>query len=306
MLGFCVPRRTNRLRLGVKGIEMSSPPRKHIGLGLAIVLLGVSSSEIHANAPQSISADDELLVRVGKYVQQLEDQLAVVIGDETYQQDVWERGRHVETRAIRSEMLFMSLSRQDAWLSVRNVLFVDGRSIADSKGRLDRIMAAPGLDYLLQLRLLKAESARYDVGHVWRTTGDPTLIFRFLLPANQTHFTFGQPRRERVDGIEALKLTFAEHEHPTAIDFDGHDALSHGAVWVRPDDGTVVRTNLQVTTPGSVDVSVTVTFTSDARLAVWVPRRMDESYSDGRMTTRCAATYANFRRFETSGRLIQQ
>jgi hypothetical protein len=178
--------------------------------------------------------------------------------------------------------------------------------IADSSGRLDRILMTPGLDYLSQLRLLKAESARFDVGQVWRTTGDPTLLFRFLLPGNQSRFTWGKPRRERIDRTDVLKLAFVEHEYPTAIDFDGRDALSHGAVWVRPDDGTVVRTNLQLTTPGSVEVSVTVTFKPDERLALWVPGRMEESYSDGRQRTRCLATYSNFRRFETSGRLILQ
>jgi hypothetical protein len=285
-------------------LGMSTLRARHVSLGLMFVLLWVSA-RIHAKPP-STSSDDELLSRLGNYVQEIEDHLAVVVGDETYQQDVWDRDRHVATRRIRSEMLFMSLSRQDVWLSVRNVLSVDGRSIAESKGRLDRILTSPGLDYLLQLRLLKAESARYDVGQVWRTTGDPTLMFRFFLPQNQTRFTFGKPRRERIDDTDVVKLTLSEHEHPTAIDFDGHDALSHGAVWIRPDDGTIVRTNLQLTTPGLVEVSVTVIFKPDAKLALWVPQRMEERYSGGRQMTRCLATYSNYRRFETSGRLIQQ
>jgi len=278
------------------------------GTSVVVLLLTASAGVTGAGAIPSPpgSNDGELLGRVGRYVQHLEDHLAVVVGDERYQQDVWDRGAHTASRAIRSEMLFMSLSRQDVWLSVRNVLSVDGRRIADSKGRLDRILISPGLDYLSQLRLLKAESARFDIGHVWRTTGDPTLVFRFLLPGNQTRFTFGQSHPERIEGIDVVKLPFSEHERPTAIDFDGRDALSHGAVWIRPDDGTVVRTSLQVTTPGSVDVSVTVTFRPDGRFALWVPRRMEESYSDGRMLTRCLATYSNFRRFETSGRIIEQ
>jgi hypothetical protein len=145
---------------------------------------------------QSAPADQELLARVGQYVQELEERLAVTIGDETYHQDASYRGGHL-TRTLRSEILFMSLSREGVWLSVRNVLSADGRAVGDSKGRLDRILKSPGLDYLSQLRLLKAESARWDVGQVFRTTGDPTLVFRFLLPANQPRFTFGKGRRER-------------------------------------------------------------------------------------------------------------
>ena len=87
---------------------------------------------------------EDVLDRAGNYVRQLEEHLAVVIGDETYRQDVWSRPRpggrggasHVIGRTIRSEMLFMWLSQENVWLSIRNVLMVDGRPIPDSKARL--------------------------------------------------------------------------------------------------------------------------------------------------------------------------
>ncbi len=261
-----------------------------------------------AGTAQTVS-NDELLVRVGRYVKATEARLAVIVGEETYHQDVWTRRRaqHTASRVIRSETLFMSVAQDGTgWLSVRNVLSVDGRSIQDSKGRLERILKSPGLDYLSQLRLLKAESARYDIGNLLRTTGNPMLVFRFLLPLNQHRFTFGSYHSERVDSIDVVKVSFDEREAPTAIDFDGQDVLSHGAIWVRPDDGTIVRTRLQLRTRTQVDIAVDVTFSHDSRLDEWVPHRMDESYEDGREQTTCTATYANFRRFETSGRLIVQ
>jgi hypothetical protein len=292
-------------------IVMPSLSRQHFRVHLLILLLGAWTAGLHANPPQSASSDEELLSRVGKYVQELEDHLAVVIADETYHQDVWTKGwrgdQQTASRAIRSETLFMSLTQDGTWLSVRNVLSVGGRSIQeDSKGRLDRILKSPGLDYFSQLLLLKAESARFDIGQVWRTTGDPTLVFRFFLPANQSRFTFGKPRHEKIDGIDVVKVAFDEREHPTAIDYNGQDVLSHGAVWIRPDEGAIVRTYLKLTTNKPLDVSVVVSFSRDARLNVWVPHRMEESYDDGRQRTTCTATYANFRRFETSGRLIVQ
>jgi hypothetical protein len=48
----------------------------------------------------------------------------------------------------------------------------------------------------------------------------------------------------------------------------------------------------------------------DAKLKMWVPARMRETYVD-RAGTRneerieCTATYSNFRRFETSARIVQ-
>jgi hypothetical protein len=247
---------------------------------------------------------EEMLDRVGNYVQRLEEHLAVVISDETYVQNVWERHHVVISRTIRSEMLFMWLSQEDIWLSIRNVLAVDGRPIPDSSGRLDRALAAPGFDYMSQLRQLKAESARFDVGQVWRTTGNPNVVLRFLLPGNQTHFSFTQKGQERIRGETVSKLAFAEHERPTAIDFNGEDVLSDGAIWVRPSDGTVVRTNLKLSTPTRMAVTITVDFQRDPKLDLWVPLRMEERYDDYLESTTCAARYSNFRRFETSGRLI--
>jgi hypothetical protein len=272
---------------------------------IVIALFALAELRLSGVAPRNVTRDD-ILRRVGSYVQQTETRLAVVIGDEQYQQDVWERKRHIISRSIRSEVLFMSLAQENVWLSARNVLSVDGRLIPDSKGRLERILNAPGFDYVAQLRLLKAESARFDVGQLWRTTGSPTLVFRFFLPENQSRFTFGQPRFEQLDHTEVVKLTFDEHENPTAIEFNGGNIASHGEVWVRPEDGAFVRTHLRLSTPTLVDVSVTTKFQRDSRLDEWVPQRMVENYSDARDLTICVATYSNFRRFETSGRLITQ
>lgn len=288
-------------------------------LALAVFVVPANTRlTIDAGSSQSGSDEQELLARVNRYVQQAEEHLAVLIGDETYHQDVWTahvgggirrvgESQHTASRVIRSETLFMSLAQDgNGWLSVRNVRSVDGRAVQDSKGRLDRILKSAGLDYLLQLRLLKAESARYDVGQVWRTTGDPMLVFRFLLAVNQSRFAFSNFHHETVDGIDVVKVAFDEHDRPTAIDFNGQDALSHGAVWVRPDDGTIVRTRLEIKTHTALDAGVVVTFNHDARLNVWVPHRMEESYESERQRTNCTATYTNFRRFETSGRLINQ
>jgi hypothetical protein len=255
---------------------------------------------------------DELLVRSGVYVQGLQDRLAVVIADETYVQDVWSRSARrgsgtgrIMSRTIKSEMLFMQLPQADVWLSIRNVLMVDGHPVADSKERLDRALAAPGFDYVSRLRAIDAESARYDIGHVWRTTGYPTLALRFLLPPYRSRFTFAAAGEERVGGEIVSKVRFTERERPTVIQVNDSNVPSAGMIWVRRADGAVVRTSLTLTTPSNMKVSIAVSFGRDPRLDVWVPARMDERYEEisGDSTT-CSARYSNYRRFETSGRLI--
>jgi hypothetical protein len=100
----------------------------------------------------------------------------------------------------------------------------------------------------------------------------------------------------------------------------GEDRPSTGAIWVRPDDGVVVRTSLNVVGSLKSDATVLVDYRHEPKLNMWVPSRMEEHYHAvaidnpaGTMdrATRFnnisgVATYTNFKRFETSGRIIQQ
>ena len=56
-----------------------------------------------------------------------------------------------------------------------------------------------------------------------------------------------------------------------------------------------------------MDASLIVDYQHDPKLAMWVPSRMQEEYVvRGSAYDRidCVATYSNFRRFETFGRLV--
>jgi len=53
-----------------------------------------------------------------------------------------------------------------------------------------------------------------------------------------------------------------------------------------------------------------VTYQRDRKLDMWVPARMRETYLETAASTvvervSCEATYSNFRRFETSGRIVE-
>jgi hypothetical protein len=271
---------------------------------LAAALASGTSAQGDAHG-QAIPAVEDLMDRVGRYVQQSEKRLAVVISEEDYRQEVlrWTgRSARRVRRTIRSEMLLMWLPEERVWFSVRNVLNVDGRRIPDSKERLDRAVSDPAPGMASRLRQLQKEGARFDLGPVFRTSGNPTLVLQFLLPANQGHFTFTRVGQERVGGDHAWKVTFAEREGPTVFRVNGEDMVSSGAIWVRESDGTVVRTNLKLARPTQILVSITVDFQRNAKLDLWVPSRMEEHYGEA---TACWARYSNFRRFETSGRVVQ-
>jgi hypothetical protein len=117
-------------------------------------------------------------------------------------------------------------------------------------------------------------------------------------------------------------MAFAERAPPSLIKTPASDLPSHGLVWVGRADGAIVRTSLTLkdaTTNTRADI--VVDFRRSPKLGIEVPVRMVESYeqqalengaSPGmpqrmvavRERIECVATYSNFRRFETSGRLV--
>jgi len=255
-----------------------------------------------------------LLVSAGQQVRHFEQGFALVISDEDYQQHAGGRA-HVDLpqhRHTRAEMLFVWLPEERVWLTVRNVVNVDGRDVAQSRDRLRSAVGEPGGERLTRLRRLVDDSARFNVGRAFRNFNYPTLALAFLDPAVQPRFTFTLAGRERVGGTDAWKINYVEHASPTVIQGDGADRISRGSVWIAIRDNVVVRTRLDLRIPGSESsavATVEVDYAPDPKLAVWVPVKMKETYTEMTGSTVVEniggeATYSNFRRFETSGRIV--
>jgi hypothetical protein len=278
---------------------------------LAVLLASLFIAAVAA-APRT-DADpplEMLLARAGAYVRGLEVQMAMVVGDEVYHQRAFARGRSSQDRTIQAEMLFWWLDEDHVWLSVRNVRKVNKTVVADSKDRLERALHTPELpagpevvvNRSARLRGLQAESARYDIGTVQRTTSNPTEVLQYLLPENQEQFLFNRAGEHRANGTRAWKLTFVEQRRPTVLRFGDLDVPTSGAVWIRADDGVVVRTERTVSLP-RFSATVTVDFQRDAKLTLWVPKKMEERYGG---LVQCSSDYSNYRQFETSGRIVPE
>jgi hypothetical protein len=68
----------------------------------------------------------------------------------------------------------------------------------------------------------------------------------------------------------------------------------------------VVRTRLRVQDPTTgADASILVEYGRVKDPSVWMPLRMTERYEAGSSSVRGIAEYSNFRRFETSGRVLK-
>jgi hypothetical protein len=180
-----------------------------VNLGCALLALA-----IHSAAADQPSVD-EILNRIAQYVHQFEQDFAIVISDENYEQkDVFSienRGRSTSSvRRIRSEMLFAWVPERLSWLTVRNVLMVDGASVPDSKDRLDAALALPEPARMGRFRKLRDEGARFNIGRIYRNFNDPTLVLQFLDAEYQSRFAFSVDGAERANGVDAWKIAFAE------------------------------------------------------------------------------------------------
>jgi hypothetical protein len=253
---------------------------------------------------------DDILVRASRFVEETATRLSGVVADETYEQRVAQSldiSPRVARRFMRTEALFLLLRSAGAWMFVRNVVLVDGRPVPDSGERLDRLFNGSAIDVLTYLRQLQTENARFDIGSVVRTLGDPTFALRYLQSASQDRFSFSRDGTETVGTLRTTKLRYRERKRPFIVKVNGLDALSSGTVWVEPVQGTVVRTSLVVMRPTGRGVlaSITVDFQNDMRIGAWAPSRMTERYvANNGETMTGVATYANFRRFDTSIRVI--
>jgi hypothetical protein len=280
---------------------------------LSLVLLSlvaICAIDSHAAQNEAAVREDEavqpILRRAAAFVSDLHAQLNGVIADEAYDQSVNNPlggPGNGSRRSIRSEVLFMTLPDIPDLVFVRTVQSVDGGKVADSGERLDRLFNDPPANPSAYLMQLKQESARYNIGAFLRTTGDPAFALRFLDPKIVPRFVFTRAGVERIGAVDAVKLAFAEQDYPTLIAINGVSVPASGIVWVNATDGTLLRTNVKVGTPDG-NASVTVDFQHDDRLRQWVPSRMAEVYGAGTMQEiRCTATYANYRRFDSTVRI---
>lgn len=270
-----------------------------IGVGLTLVV--ASGAVVTAQTSQ-----ETLLARAAQYSERFQAGFLIVIGEEHYRQRL-SGSRYVagRERSTRAEMLFMWLPEERRWMTVRQVQEVDGRAVTGET--LSQLLTDRE-----RLARLRAESARYNLGRLlYRDFNSPTLVVELLHPAMQPRFRFTEKGRERINGIETRRVQFKEVSRPTIIQQLGADLFSEGTVWLRDTDGAVVRSDLRVAIPlRYTHASMTVDFTRDDRLDVWVPSRMKESYQaldlNGTLAERVdtEATYRNFRRFETSGRVV--
>jgi hypothetical protein len=248
-------------------------------------------------------------------VASFQQQFASVIGEEQYrQQFTVERAVDSETltvrlvktsRSLRSELSFAWFPDVPGWFGFRDVIDADGKPVKDRDRRLAALFFEKPTGKLLKRAL--QESARYNLGTIRRNFNVPMVALQFLGADVASRFRFEELEPERDGDVSVRVVRYEEKGRPTMILFNGEtNALSHGRVWIEAETGRVRKTELVVGNADS-DIRVVTWYRPDQRLSMWVPSRMTESYDYTQRLSdaiECEATYSNFRRFETGGRLV--
>jgi hypothetical protein len=241
-----------------------------------------------------------VIARVGRYVDTYLSELGSVVCEESYLQILRRGTAVVDSRRTRSDLLL--LRGRDEWIAFRDVFEVNGRPVRDREERLKKLFLENPGEALSEGRRISEESARYNLGAVFRTINTPVLALSFFQSAFLPTFRFERHGTDTIDGVVLWRIDYQEVGSPTQVAqaVTGEDRPSSGSIWVEPASGRIVRTVLKNGDAGML-VEVSVRYRPDDAVGLWMPAQMEERYYAPAMRRESIATeasYSAFRRFQ--------
>jgi hypothetical protein len=261
---------------------------------------------------------DDVLARVGGYVASYGEKAAVVVATEKYTQSVTISGSTAFPRPRDLEAEFAIVRAGSGWTGFRDVVRVDGKPVHDRRDRLVSLLTDSSANVSEVIRIAN-ESARFNVGPISRNFNVPTTALFFFKADAHHRFLFERKGTRKIDEVTAWEIAFKETRRPTLImTRAGLDVPIEGALWVNPQDGTVLRTRMRLRNfaddnavapdlsapvqvppenpnvprgarpappPSTISISriessadIDVTYRRPADLALWLPSTMVELY----------------------------
>lgn len=267
---------------------------------LLVALLGWTWLQ---STPQTTTID-EVMDRATAYAAQYEEQLTSIIADETYDQTATvsrfrQNGTlYSDIRKRRLQADFLITTVDNSHVAIRNVHQVDGMTIESASS-----ISIESKDSIPELL---AESSRFNIG-IQRNFNLPTFALEVLRNGNRKRFHFDRAGEEEINRVHVWKIAFNEVTGPALVrNLSGADFLSSGTLWIEPDSGRVLRTEMRsegVSAGSPLTVTAYVTYTSSADLGFLVPVTMVENYNQPHVTLECRAEYSNFHQFEVEVKL---
>ena len=203
---------------------------------------------------------------------------------------------------LRSDFALTLTSERNRRVGYRDTFEVDGVPVRDREERLQRLLSS---GEVRQAARIAEQNARFNLGEglIARNINIPTFALEMMNPRIRDRFRVRRTGADILDGRPGWLIEFRERERPTLVRTpEGRDQASRIAALSDTETGEVLQT---VLTWERVKGSIAVSYGHASGIPVLVPIRMAERY-----VTRTGAlvageaTYANFRQFETSARII--
>ena len=290
------------------------------------LLVALSAGTVTVLAAPQPAPKPELEVvldRAGWYLDYFVDEFENVVAEENYIQDSSQllptispagggrgaiapppsaaemlRARH---RDLRSDFLLVKSPDTEALVPFRDVIQVDGIMVRDREERLAKLFLTASAGTMAQAERIREEGARYNLGNMRSTLGNPVLALGVLQQTYQRRFKFSLAKEDRGFGPGVAVVEYKETGSPAMIRGEaGRDLLAHGRLWIDIATGRVLKTELQVEQP-AVRAVITTTFQAEDTSGIAVPLEMREQYTfpnGNRVNT--VANYGHFRRFDVS------
>jgi hypothetical protein len=283
----------------------------------AILTTTLAASIAATGRAQEVPLLDLLVERLGVYLTEYEAALGTIVAEERYVQQEW-RGRSVPgtgfanaQRQLESEVGFLRLPGAGEWFGIRDVRKVNGRPVKGTGITLTELFKKVDDTFVERAAAIVLASSEHNLGGR-RTVNMPVVPLEALGPQNHPRLVFTLRGTDRVRGTPTRRLDFEEFDEPTMVhDPEGRSMWSRGSAWIDVETGRLWRAELNVSpdAPGkhrrlALESFVRVEFAMDPSLNMLVPVEMTEEFwiPRGRGTGR--ARYSNFRRFETTVRII--
>lgn len=220
-----------------------------------------------------------LLSAGGAYVAEYQRQIAAIGCEERLHESAGYMGVSVggpREPTLRSDVVWID-GESAGWIGLRDVFEVNGASVRPRDDRMARVLtlAAPGA--LDNARRMVKEGASHHIGNVSRSINTPMHALSFLRLDNQARSAFSFEGMKTVDRLKVGLVVFRERSMPRVLRTAG-DAAAEGKLWIEPDSGRVVRSELVLKADG-VTATIAIRYAPDSKLGLWLPVRLDEEYA---------------------------
>jgi hypothetical protein len=248
---------------------------------------------------------NEVLERLSRYIDDYETKVVQLAAEEQYEQSIKRRpgygGEIVARRKLTSTFFFFRLPTGQAWFGLRDVTRVENKAVSRRTRSVEQLLTEGTPEALAEANRIMRENAKYNIGGVYRTINLPLQALELLHAEHRRRFDFTSVGRARMAGSRVWQIAYAERVRPSLInDGFGGDRLANGHVWVDPTNGAVHKTEVMI---DKVNV-ITVEYRHDDRFRMLLPSTMEEVYGLTVEVVRGHASYRNYRRFQTSGRVV--